>query len=451
MRRKITEKLLEWKNRESHKALVVSGCRQIGKTYSLTDFAKTEYPEHLYVNFEKNPETKELFFGSKDVESIIERLELWSGKSLEPGKCLIILDEIGYCSDAFSSLKWFTDDGRYDVVASGSILGILLDDKDDALNPVGYVETIHMHPMDFEEFLWAMGVAQKHIDLIRESIRERKPIDPFILRTMHSLYRRFLVVGGMPEAVKMYAETKDYPRTRNVQTSILSYLRGDVEKYSRKTDRIKIIRCLDSIPSQLAKENNIFQYTDVSKANSSGRKYSSALGRLFTTDVALEAKNVNEPRAPLGTNERANSFKVYMHDCGLLMAMMDYAYAYEVVTKDPMANNGALMECATACAIYNSGRKVRFFRRTDGRMELDFVTSDVDGITAIEVKSGRKKRASSLKSAISVYGLHAVKLAEGNIMTDELGVLHLPLFAPWFMEEETPQLDDLDYSQLTVD
>ncbi|MCQ2085472.1 MAG: ATP-binding protein [archaeon] len=446
MRRKINSTLEKWKNEPLKKCLLVRGCRQVGKTYSVESFAKENYSKTIYMNFEKQPEYKELFKGSLDVDTIISRISLKTGISPEPGKCVIILDEIGYCQEAYSSLKWFTQDGRFDVIASGSLLGVLLNKADDALSPAGYYEEVVMHPMDFEEFLWAMGVSQKHIDSIKDSVQRFQPIDKFILESFNDLYRRYLIVGGMPEAVKEYSQSKDYAKVRKILETLLAKLKDDVAKYSSKPDRIKIIQCMESIPAQLAKENNIFEYTDVSKANASGRKYESALGWLEKAGITCRSKNLHEPKMPLAVNERKDSFKIFMCDTGLLMAMMDYADAYTLYSKDPYCNNGAVLECAVADALEKNGHRLRFFRNKDSSMELDFILSGPEGVCALEVKSGRKLRSSSLLKMSKIYGnSKGIKLAEGNISVDENGTLHLPLFAACFLKPAEPEISAPDY------
>ncbi|MCQ2078791.1 MAG: ATP-binding protein [archaeon] len=446
MRRKVTEVFERWMRKTSKKCLLVKGCRQVGKTYSILEFAERNYQTVIYLNFEKNPRDKEIFEGDLDVGTIMERIALRTGKSITPEGTILILDEIGYCAEAYSSLKWFTQDGRYDVIASGSLLGILLNKKDDALSPMGFVEVCEMHPMDFEEFLWSMGVSQRHIDHVRDAIERETPIDRFVLNSFNDLFRRHLIVGGMPEAVNEYSRTKDYPKTRKILEDIMSQLKDDVAKYSSKPNRIKILQCLESIPSQLAKENDIFQYGDVEKANASSRKFGSALGWLENAGVAHRSKNLLEPRVPLSVNEREDSFKMFMCDTGLLMTMMDYGDAYTLYSRDPFCNNGAVMECAIAIALVANGQTLRFFRNRDSTMELDFVLPDTEHIVGIEVKSGRKKRSSSLLKMQRTYGnSRGVKLADGNISVDENGTLHLPLFACCFMKEPRPEIPAPDY------
>lgn len=388
------------------------------------------------------------------METVLERISLKTGKSLVPQKAILILDEIGYCAEAYSSLKWFTQDGRYDVIASGSLLGILLNNPDDSLSPMGYVDICDMYPLDFEEFLWGMGISEKHIDTIKSAIRKHEPLDRFMLDSFNDLFRRHLIVGGMPEAVYEYSRSKDYAKVRKILEDILAQLRDDVTKYSSKPNRIKILRCLESIPSQLAKENNIFQYTDVEKANASGRKYESALGWLENAGVVYRSKNLFEPKMPLHVHEREDSFKIFMCDTGLLLAMMDYADAYTLYSKDPFSNNGAVMECAIAIALVDAGGKknLRFFRNKDSSMELDFVLSDTDHIIAIDVISGRRKRVSPLLKMQKTYrNTEGIKLAESNISVDENGTVHLPLFAVSLMEYRVPEIPAPDYLDLLSD
>ena len=250
MERKITQKLIEWKSDPDRLPLIVTGCRQIGKTYSIKEFASNEYGSSVYINFEIDPDKKGIFKGNRNAEDLISKIVLSENVRLTPGRSAIILDEIQACPEAYSALKPLSEDRRFDVICSGSFLGINLDGSD-SLSPLGYATILPMYPMDFEEYLWAMGINKEVISAVRSDIRDRERIDDYLHTVFTEHFRRYMVVGGMPAAVKKYSETQDYVRTYDVLKNIMDMVQKDAGKYSRKTDRMKINRCLESIPHQL--------------------------------------------------------------------------------------------------------------------------------------------------------------------------------------------------------
>lgn len=447
MERKITAKLIDWKNSEGKKSLIVTGCRQVGKTYSIIDFAKTHYSSHIYINFEIMQDVAKLFDGNLDADTIFEKLIMYSNVKTTPGSSLIILDEIQRCSAAISSLKSMTLDGRYDVIASGSLLGINLDTDGGHLSPLGYVDIIEMQPMDFEEFLWAMGANKDLIEMIRGCIRMKTPIDKYFLKKITDLFKRYIVVGGMPEAVAEYASSKDYVKTRGKLKKILGVLEMDASRYSGKLDAMKILSCLHSVPEQLAKGNSRFVYSDVEKKSGTGkREYQPSLMWLEKAGMIDFCYNLREPVAPLATKTVESSFKVYMKDTGLLMTLMDDADANAIVNGDVLANNGAPMENAVSCAIRNAGYPLRFYAKADSTLEVDFIINAKGTVNAIEVKSGTNKRAKSLTTLTSERkNIRGIKISDTNIFTDENGIDNYPLFAPCFFEVADSSIEPPNY------
>ena len=453
MERKITERLLKWKSKPGHRPLIITGCRQIGKTYSIKEFVTKEYKSHIYINFEVQPEKKELFKGDKNPEELISRLVLSENVHTFPGKTAIVLDEIQACTDAYSALKPLAEDDRFDVICSGSFLGINLDD-DDRLSPLGYAEILQMHPMDFEEYLWAMGINKDLVSEVRANVQNLERIDDYFHQAFTKHFRTYMVVGGMPEAVKTYAETKDYVRTSDVLKDILAILKKDTGKYSRKAGRMKINRCLDSIPRQLSKENKKFIYSDVEKKKGVGKKtYGNALDWLNEAGLISLCRNLTEPNKPLSGKVIEDAFKVFMNDTGLLMALMDSHDPADIVLRDPYSNNGAVMECAVASALMKNGYPLYYYSKPDSTLEIDFVTESEGTPLLIEVKSGRNKRAKSMSTLMREKDRKrkGYKIMGSNIETDDLGIVHLPLYAPCFFKEvktsdipEPPSADDLN-------
>ena len=433
MKRKIEADLVAWKEKEGHKPLLVFGGRQVGKTYSITEFAKKAYSRFIYINFEKQPEKKSIFSESLDARYLCERIQEYEGVTLDKDS-VIVLDEIGYCKNAFSSLKSFAEERMIDVIASGSMLGIVLDrTKDGRISPMGFVDAMEMFPMDFEEFLWAAGVSEKLINELKTSILEQKKIDEYLLDRISEYFRYHVIIGGMPEAVSKYIETRSYVQARKTLEDILLILRSDMKKYSGAVSCMKIDACLGSLPRQLA-SNPRFQYKDVEmKKGAMEKHYATALEWLKSASILDQCNNLTEPVAPLPIRERSNSFRMYCRDTGILLALMDYDDARRVLFREPSANLGPVMENAVAGELVKRGYPLRYYLKPNSTLELDFVISIEGSVTAIGVKSGKSKNAKSLRTAMSGYkGLKGIKLSESNVFVDENGILCLPLFAPCF-------------------
>lgn len=456
MRRKITDRLLEWKRGHGAKALMISGARQVGKTYSITEFVRENYRNSVYINFEDQPEMKALFENGTSADVFYERLSYSFDFDIED--CAIVLDEIQLCSSAMSALKPLAIDGRCDVIASGPLLGTVTDTN--VLSPMGYTETIVMEPMDFEEFLWAMGLTRSQTESIGRHIVERTPMDDFVMKRLTDLFRRYMVVGGMPSAVRTYAEEDNYALVSEVHREIYDRICEDAKKYAvRRADKLRIQECLDSIPRQLSNEKKVFNYSDILMKRGYGqREYGSSILWLMNAGIIDVCHNLEEPAEPLRTKSRADSFRIYMKDTGILTYMLGSNVASGVVNGDFYVNNGALMENMVAESLIRKGYDVYFFlkekrRDSEGRvvregMELDFVVNLNGSITAIEVKSGRDRRSKSInRLPESGYKVdRRIKLAESNIMTDPSGIEHYPLFAVSFMEEcRAPDLEPVDY------
>lgn len=456
MRRKITDKLLEWKGSHGAKALVIAGARQVGKTYSITEFARENYRNSIYINFEDQPEMRGLFEEGTSADVLYERLSYTF--DLDTNDCVVILDEIQLCHQAMSSLKPLAIDGRCDVIASGSLLGTETDT--DTLSPMGYTETIVMEPMDFEEFLWAMGLSQSQTESIARHVSERTPIDNFILRRLTDLFKRYIVVGGMPQAVKTYAEEGNYSKVSEVHKDIYERICADAKKYApRRADKLRIQECLDSIPRQLSNEKKVFTYSDILIKRGYGkREYGSALLWLEKAGIIDVCHNLEEPAEPLKTKSIEDSFRVYMKDTGVLVYMLGPNVASAIVNGDFYINNGAIMENVVAESLIKKGYTIYFFlkerRKTpDGKvvrggMELDFVVNLNGSVTAFEVKSGNDRRSRSInRLPESGYRVdRRIKLANSNIMTDASGLEHYPLFTVSFMEGcRAPDIGPVDY------
>jgi predicted AAA+ superfamily ATPase len=291
------------------------------------------------------------------------------------GESAIVLDEIQACTDAYSALKPLSEDGRFDIICSGSFLGINLDDNNNVLSPLGYASIMQMHSMDFEEYLWAMGINKELIGEIRNNVRNLIHIDEYFHRAITKHFRTYMVVGGMPAAVKTYSETMDYVKVSDILKDIIAILKKDTGRYSRKAGRIQINKCLDSIPRQLSRENKKFIYAEVEKRKGVGnRTYGSAIDWLKEAGLITLCNNLEKLNKPLANKVIDDSFKIYMNDTGLLMSLMSAGDPIDVVLRDPYSNNGAVMECAVASALVKKGYLLYYYSKRNSVLEIDFVT-----------------------------------------------------------------------------
>ncbi|MCL1979241.1 MAG: AAA family ATPase [Methanomassiliicoccaceae archaeon] len=432
MKRKIEEELIEWKKSPNRKCLLIFGARQVGKTYSVTRFSKN-YKHFLHVNFETTPQARELFEGDISTDFLIEKLRMTYPKvRIVPEDTLIFFDEVQLCPRAFTSLKPFTDDGRYHVIASGSSLGTKY--KRDTSYPVGYVDIMTMYSLDFEEYLWATGMEGTHIEYVTKCIKETEPIDDFILKTFDDRFREYLVVGGMPEVVEGFSKDRSFYEARMKQERINRMYLEDIGKYAEKEDKSKAAECFRSIPNQLAKDNKKFIYAQVDgTSNANGKTYGSPVRWLVDSYLVNQCFNLRDPQIPFEWNADYSSFKLFFHDTGLLMGMMAPQAAWSILNADTYANKGGVAENAVCEALVKTGIAPFYFATK--KLETDFIIPMDRDTAVIEVKSGNNKRAKAIYSVMSpTYGVKRGMIFENtNIHVDDSGVEHYPLFAISFI------------------
>ena len=278
LKRKIEQRLAEWKNTANRKPLIIKGCRQCGKTFSVLDFAKKNYKHVVYLNFFENPDYASVFSGSLEIDNIVMMLSalLGSAAVFEAGETVLILDEIQDCPEARTALKFFRIDGRYDVIGTGSLLGVKGYGREPKSIPVGFETVIDMYPLDFEEFLWANGVGAPVIEMLKKSLEAETPVPDALHSRMKQLLLQYVVVGGMPDAVQTFVDTKQMDEVLRIQRDIVRSYEDDMVKYAERKDKSRIKECFQSIPKQLAKENKKFQYSVVKKV-STAAKYAGSL------------------------------------------------------------------------------------------------------------------------------------------------------------------------------
>jgi len=435
LRRKAYEYLLKWKNQEGRKALCVTGARQIGKTTLIREFGRENYESFIEINFITDRDAGAIFSGSLDADTIITNLSAYTRKPMEPGRTLILLDEVQECPEVRTAIKFLVEDGRFDYIESGSLMGVR--HKEVASYPVGFEELYQMYPMDFEEFLWANGVQPSTIDYLRECFDRLSPVSQSVHDTMKKLFLSYIVVGGMPEAVQLYVDTHDIARVAVLQNDILELYRLDISKYAQGSDKPKIRAIFDSIPSQLNDKNRRFILTDVD-ANARQLRYANSFEWLAQAGVALPCYNVSEPRPPLVLNEKHSLFKLFMGDVGLLCAACMENVQFSILQGDLEINMGSILENVMAQQIKSAGLSLHFF---DAKKygELDFVIQNGLHIELMEVKSGKDyKKHAALDRVRQVKEWQPEKayvFCQGNIEWED-GVTYLPWYEIMFLQPE---------------
>ena len=435
LKRKFYRFLKGWKTSHRQECLLVKGARQIGKTFLVEKLGREEYGSFIELNFLLDPTACGVFDGSLKAEDLFVKISAFIGRQrLIPGNTLIFLDEIQECPNARTALKSFALDGRYDVIASGSLLGIKYRSKKkrEKAEPksiaVGYERQATMHSLDFEEFLWAKGIEPEVIGLLKGCFDRREKL-PAVLNDRFSGYlREYMLVGGMPAVVKAFVECGDFGPVQEEQEKILSAYIDDIHKYAEKVDVPKIENCYRAIPRTLAKENRKFKFSEVEK-NGSERKYGESVEWLKDAALAPLCENVVVPEVPLSANVREGWFKLYLSDIGLLSALYGLETKKLLFSGKLVGNaKGGLYENLIAGMLERKGYPLRYYKTPDGAREVEFVIEKDGGVVPIEVKSSNSATV-SLNETLKMKGVpYGYKFIEGNV-----GVSGNKITLPHFM------------------
>jgi hypothetical protein len=452
LRRKISDALLDWKNRP-HKCLLLKGQRQVGKTYSVLEFARSNYANYVEYNLSTDRSSRHIFEGDLDVDTLISAMRLFSPDvDIQPGSTLIFIDEIQEFPRAKEALKSFTIDGRYDVIASGSMLGVDIpkDPNDEGawksegdtepMEPSGYDEHMTMYALDFEEFCWANGIREDSIEHLRKCIREKREIGPAFMDIFSKLFRDFMLIGGMPEAVQTFIDTKDYAKVGRIQNDLIESCHKDINRYNKGIDRVKVLECFESIPAQLSSSNKKFLYSrvDGGKSRNSAVKYKGNLLWIEGAGYGNLVRSLSSIERPLKGQEVRDQFKVYLSDTGMLMEMYGRQTKQDLYSGNEELNNGAIMENVVAECLMKSGFTTWYYRKNSGpgMMEIDMVIELDNEIAAIEVKSGKTRDAPSINKVDKIFKVkRRIKFEKSDISVSEDGIEHYPLFAAGFVRD----------------
>lgn len=426
MERDLYKQLVQWKNKSNRKPLLLQGARQVGKTYLVNQFGKTEYSQFISLNFEQDPELKTLFQGNLSAKTVIENIELYIGKKIELENSLIFFDEIQEAEEAITSLKYFYEQAsQYHIIAAGSLLGVSVG-KERSF-PVGKVNFITLYPMSFSEYLRAFSE-----ELISEKIKNFQKLEPLpelIHEKLIKHLKMYLFLGGMPEVLQSYREHKDITLTREIQSDILESYSRDFSKYRDKSQAVKTSELWNSIPYQLAKENKKFKYNSVRK-NARALMYESTIEWLNKAGLVYLANNISTPKLPISGYTDRSKFKLYLFDTGLLGAMLNISS--DIIIKDAALfseYNGAFIENYVASELTILGEKELFYWTSKSDAEVDFIIQSNMEIYPLEVKSGLSRNLKSLRSYADKYKPKLiVRTSPRNFIRSDTFV-NLPLYA----------------------
>lgn len=433
LKRKATDYIENWIKTKNKKCLLVQGPRQVGKTYLVEHFAANYYEDFIEINFKEMPSAREIFTGDLTVDKMVMAIKFrFPEKKLLPKKTLIFLDEIQECEEAITSLKFWAIDNRFDVIASGSLLGI--DYKRASSYPVGYVDYLKLYGLDFEEFLWAMGISSEMVSFLKDSLSSKAIIPGAINSQMLSYYRQYIAIGGMPEVVQKYVDTKDFREVDKIQKNLLMGYQYDIAHYASAEEKVKAEKCYLSLSKQLLdKENHKFQYKEVEKGGRA-QKYYSSIEWLIRADIIHLCRRVTDIKFDLDDYAKDDFFRAYTTDLSLLMAMKDFSIKQHIVENTLTGSSkGGIYECAISDALYKKGYKLYFYKNETTKRELDFIIQNDGKVVPIEVKSSNN-RANSLSLLMKGNKISSgYKFIDGNIGISEEGIITLPLYMVAFI------------------
>lgn len=393
LKRKIDKYLTDWKNRSDRKPLIIKGARQIGKTRSVEWFAGQNYASVIEINFIEQKKYREIFNDGFEVDAILKNISLLNPElKFIPGDTIFFFDELQACPNCATSLKFFKLDGRFDVICSGSLMGISYNEIES--NSVGYKEDYEMHSMDFEEFLWAMGYNDEFTADLLSHMLDVRPLSELQMDTLMSLFRDYVIIGGMPEVVSTYVRNKNFSGTLDIQRQLLKDYEEDITKYVEGLDKAKVKAVYNHISTFLAKENKRFQITKIAR-NARNRDYMGCVEWLADAGVVNVCYCLNQPELPLKGNYDPKMYKIYFKDTGLLIASLD-----EEAQEDLRANKnlgtykGAIYENIVGDMLVKQGYRLFYYHSDRPALEMDFFIRDADSLIPVEVEANDGATAS---------------------------------------------------------
>lgn len=423
------------------RSLLVTGARQVGKTFIIRQAAKECFEHFIEINFIEQPTAAELFNGITDAKELLLRISTFTRKQLVPGKTLVFFDEVQECKEIVTAIKFLVDEGSYRYVMSGSLLGVEL--KDIRSIPVGYMSEKEMYPLDLQEFAEAIGISGEVLGHLRLCCEERKPVDSFIHDRMMEMTRLYLIVGGMPAAVQKYLDTNNLRSVLDEQRDIIKTYKRDITRYDPE-HKLQIEEIYNLIPPELNAKNKRFILKELNEKARFSR-YASGILWLKDAGVALPTYNIEEPRLPLLLNKQRNLFKLFLNDVGLLAAAYGGNIQMKLLSKETNINYGAIFENLVAQELYAHGFPIDhdlFYFNSKKQGELDFVAEYEGDVLPIEVKSGKdydRHRALANVMQNEEYNIpRALVFCNENVQVKDR-VVYLPIYMAMFLQQQRPQ------------
>ncbi|MBQ8955506.1 MAG: ATP-binding protein [Lachnospiraceae bacterium] len=446
LKRKTEKQIFDWLKSEKNKALLIDGARQVGKTYTVRQCMEQSDVDFLEINLLEDTDALRAVSNSRSVQDLTINLSVATGHSLIKGKTVIFIDEVQELKEIVTMIKFWVDDGSYRYILSGSLLGIELKALRSA--PVGYVHEIKMYPLDFEEFAIASGISEDVLVHIKDCFKNKVPVGELVHDKMMLLFRRYLVVGGMPQAVQEYIDTGNISRVGDIQRDIINYYKRDFTKYEDDDSKLMLTAVYDRIPSQLLKQNRRFNYADIRKGLRYERIENSFIW-LYKSGVVLHAFNSTEPKIALKLNEKSSLVKLYYSDVGLLTYSCGEAMRRDILFEGSGTNLGGIFENAVIQELTSHGFDVYYYN-SKKLGELDFVIEYGGRILPVEVKSGKDYYVHSAVNNVIVnkdFGItEAVVFTSFDISKDS-NITYYPVYMSAFFSDnfDWPVLDPIEF------
>jgi len=427
MKRKITDALLQWKQAKNRMPLIVNGARQIGKTYSVLEFGKSEYQNVVHINLERNKLAANIFEDDLTPSVLVQKLESFVKERILPDSTLLFFDEIQASERALTSLKYFCEDApEYHVIAAGSLLGVAVN-REKYSFPVGKVDELYMYPLDFEEFLWALG-HEIFVEEIRIHFEQNMALSESLHKFGLDLFYKYCIIGGMPAVIENFLTYNSFLTIQDAQAKIMNEYIADMSKYATPATSVKIRACYDSIPTQLSKENRKFQYKTAMKGGTA-TIFGESIDWLLSAGIVLKCRKIEQGVMPLKGQIDFSDFKLYMSDIGMLT--MHSAFPYQMIINSIEVDNsflGGLTENFVAQDFSNK-RIPLYYWKSGESAEVDFIVQSGIDIIPIEVKKGKRNRAISLSNFVKRYNCpYSIKISQKNFGFEN-GIRSVPFYA----------------------
>lgn len=441
LKRKIEKDIMRWIE-GGDKALLIYGVRQAGKTFIVRECLKAAGCDYIEFNLIRQPEIVDILEGATGIDDLILKLSLYSDKKIIPGKTFFFFDEIQRYKEIVTKIKFLVDDKRFRYILSGSLLGVEIVNLKSA--PVGYLQTLNMYPLDFEEFLQIFNVGKPVLDMLRKAFAAKTPVDDVIHGKIMEMFNLYLIIGGMPAAVEKYRTTGSIDDVMDEHRAIIEQYKLDFTQYEAENRKLIITHVYELIPAELNEKNKRFMIADIKK----GLRYDrveDSFTWLWKAGVALGVFNITEPTVPLMLNEKSTLFKLFLSDVGLLTTIYGKACKLKIVSKEKDVNKGAVYENVVAQELHAHGYPLYYYN-SKKKGELDFVVEHAGRVLPIEVKSGKDyEKHSALDNVMAVpeYGIQEAYVFTNDNVKSDGKLTYLPIYMVMFLQDDPIEFVDI--------